>query len=116
MAVYKEKNYLGQNDDSAFDKDHTLAESIRRASHRLLRASSRVRLARRHAPLALTNPIVLNSFLSKDTGNPERHEYELYLAVVTAAIKAGAKRDDFLVDKSAGKRAKKVRKKRRAKK
>jgi DNA-binding protein H-NS len=35
---------------------------------------------------------------------------------LTAAIKAGAKRDDFLVDKSAGKRAKKVRKKRRAKK
>jgi DNA-binding protein H-NS len=35
---------------------------------------------------------------------------------MTAAIKAGAKRDDFLVDKSAGKRAKKVRKKRRAKK
>src|SRR5258705_11473 len=32
------------------------------------------------------------------------------------AIKAGAKRDDFLVEKSAGKRAKKVRKKRRAKK
>jgi hypothetical protein len=30
--------------------------------------------------------------------------------------KAGAKRDDFLVEKSAGKRAKKVRKKRRAKK
>jgi hypothetical protein len=22
MAVYKEKNYLGQNDDSAFDKDY----------------------------------------------------------------------------------------------
>ena len=35
---------------------------------------------------------------------------------LTAAIKAGAKRDDYLVDKSAGKRAKKVRKKRRAKK
>jgi DNA-binding protein H-NS len=36
---------------------------------------------------------------------------------LTAAIKAGAKRDDFLVDKSsAGKPAKKVRKKRRAKK
>jgi DNA-binding protein H-NS len=35
---------------------------------------------------------------------------------LTAAIKAGAKRDDFLVDKSAGKVAKKVRKKRRAKK
>ena len=35
---------------------------------------------------------------------------------LTAAIKAGAKRDDFLVEKSAGKRAKKVRKKRRAKK
>ena len=35
---------------------------------------------------------------------------------LTAAIKAGAKRDDFLVDKSAGKTAKKVRKKRRAKK
>ena len=35
---------------------------------------------------------------------------------LTAALKAGAKRDDFLVDKSAGKRAKKVRKKRRAKK
>jgi DNA-binding protein H-NS len=35
---------------------------------------------------------------------------------LTAAIKAGAKRDDFLVDKSVGKRAKKVRKKRRAKK
>jgi DNA-binding protein H-NS len=35
---------------------------------------------------------------------------------LTAAIKAGAKRDDFLVDKSARKRAKKVRKKRRAKK
>jgi len=35
---------------------------------------------------------------------------------LTAAIKAGAKRDDFLVDKSAGKSAKKVRKKRRAKK
>jgi DNA-binding protein H-NS len=35
---------------------------------------------------------------------------------LTAAIKAGAKRDDFLVDRSAGKRAKKVRKKRRAKK
>jgi DNA-binding protein H-NS len=35
---------------------------------------------------------------------------------LTAAIKAGAKRDDFLVDKSARKPAKKVRKKRRAKK
>jgi DNA-binding protein H-NS len=35
---------------------------------------------------------------------------------LTAAIKAGAKLNDFLVDKSAGKRAKKVRKKRRAKK
>ena len=35
---------------------------------------------------------------------------------LTAAIKAGAKRDDFLVDKSAGKAAQKVRKKRRAKK
>jgi DNA-binding protein H-NS len=35
---------------------------------------------------------------------------------LTAAIKAGAKPDDFLVDKSAGKRAKKVRKKCRAKK
>jgi DNA-binding protein H-NS len=35
---------------------------------------------------------------------------------LTAAIKAGAKRDDFLVDKSASKRAKKVRNKRRAKK
>jgi DNA-binding protein H-NS len=35
---------------------------------------------------------------------------------LTAAIKAGAKRDDFLVDKSAGKRGKKVRRKRRAKK
>jgi DNA-binding protein H-NS len=35
---------------------------------------------------------------------------------LTAAIKAGAKRDDFLVEKSAGKRARKVRKKRRAKK
>jgi hypothetical protein len=35
---------------------------------------------------------------------------------LTAAIKAGAKRDDFLVDKSVGKPAKKVRKKRRAKK
>jgi DNA-binding protein H-NS len=35
---------------------------------------------------------------------------------LTSAIKAGAKRDDFLVDKSAGKSAKKVRKKRRAKK
>jgi DNA-binding protein H-NS len=34
---------------------------------------------------------------------------------LTAAIKAGAKRDDFLVDKSAGKAAQKVRKKRRAK-
>ena len=31
-------------------------------------------------------------------------------------IKAGAKRDDFLVDKSASKSAKQVRKKRRAKK
>jgi DNA-binding protein H-NS len=35
---------------------------------------------------------------------------------LTAAIKTGAKRDDFLVDKSAGKPAKKGRKKRRAKK
>ena len=35
---------------------------------------------------------------------------------LTAAIKAGAKRDDFLVDKSASKSAKQVRKKRRAKK
>jgi DNA-binding protein H-NS len=35
---------------------------------------------------------------------------------LTAAIKVGAKRDDFLVDKSAGKRTKKTRKKRRAKK
>ena len=23
MSVYKEKNYLGQNDDSAFDKDYS---------------------------------------------------------------------------------------------
>jgi DNA-binding protein H-NS len=35
---------------------------------------------------------------------------------LTAAIKAGAKRDDFLVDKSTAKSAKKVRKKRRSKK
>ena len=35
---------------------------------------------------------------------------------LTAAIKAGATRDDFLVDKPAGKPAKKGRKKRRAKK
>jgi DNA-binding protein H-NS len=35
---------------------------------------------------------------------------------MTAAIKAGAKRDDFLVDKSAHKAIKKLRKKRRAKK
>jgi DNA-binding protein H-NS len=35
---------------------------------------------------------------------------------LTAAIKAGAKRDDFLVDKSAGKPSMKVGKKRRAKK
>jgi hypothetical protein len=26
MAVYKEKNYLGQNDDSAFDRDYSIGD------------------------------------------------------------------------------------------